>query len=78
MYINIKFPKYDWTSEAAVVKQSASSMAGIFAVMFNALIPLILMLVLQGMFAKIFEVFLVVLEGGLAYFLYRHVIKLDF
>jgi len=46
--------------------------------MFNALIPLILMLVLQGMFAKIFEVFLVVLEGGLAYFLYRHVIKLDF
>ena len=78
MYINIKFPKYDWTSEAAVVKQSASSMAGIFAGMFNALIPLILMLVLQGMFAKIFEVFLVVLEGGLAYFLYRHVIKLDF
>ena len=77
MYFNIKMPKYDWSSETAVVKQSASSMAGIFTGLLNALIPLLLMLMLRGIFAEIFAFVLVVLEGVLAYFLYRHICTLE-
>lgn len=78
IYFNIKMPKYDWTNETVVVKQSASSMAGIFGGMLNALIPLFLMLVLRGVFAELFAAVLVVLEGALAFVLYRHVCTLDF
>lgn len=77
MYFNIKMPKYDWNSEASVVKQSASSMAGIFSGMLNALIPMFLMMALRGAAAEIFAFALVILEGALAYFLYRHVCTLE-
>jgi ABC-2 type transport system permease protein len=78
MYFNIKMPKYDWNSETSVVKQSASSMAGIFAGLLNALIPLVIVLMLSGVFAEIFAFALVFLEGILAYFLFRHVCTLEF
>lgn len=77
MYFNIKMPKYDWSSETAVVKQSASSMAGIFSGMLNGLIPLVLMLVLEGGAAEIVAFALVILEGVLAYLLYRHICTLE-
>lgn len=77
MYFNIKMPKYDWSSEAAVVKQSASSMAGIFSGMLNGLLPLVLMLVLEGAAAEIVAFALVILEGVLACFLYRHLCTLE-
>ena len=78
MYFNIKMPKYDWSSEASVVKQSASAMAGIFTGLLNALIPLAAVLMLPGITAEVFAFALVLLEGVLAYFLFRHVCTLDF
>jgi len=78
MYFNIKMPKYDWSSEASVVKQSASSMAGIFTGLLNALIPLAAVLMLPGIAAEVFAFVLVFLEGVLAYFLFRHVCTLEF
>lgn len=39
-FLNILMPNYAWESEVSVVKQSASSMAGIFGSMIIAMIPL--------------------------------------
>ena len=78
MYINIKLPNYEWTNEVEVVKQSFSAMAGIFGGMLIGLIPMLIILILQGIFAEIFAIIILVGEGVLAYLLYRHVMKLDF
>lgn len=40
MLVNLCLPKFDWTNETAVVKQSAASMVGVFGGMLLALIPL--------------------------------------
>ena len=39
MYVNIRFPNFTWTNEAAVVKQSAATMVTVFGGMLLVIIP---------------------------------------
>lgn len=39
MYVNIRFPNFTWTNEAAVVKQSAATMVTVFGGMILVIIP---------------------------------------
>lgn len=78
MYINIKFPRYDWTAEATIVKQSMSAMIGMFGGMIGGIIPVFFLLLLPGVNGALISLIfaLIQLAGALA--IYRHLKKTDF
>jgi len=45
LIINLKFPMFDWTNEAVVVKQSASSMLSVSCPMIIMAVPVVLMII---------------------------------
>lgn len=76
MYFNVKLARYDWSSETVIVKQSASSLAGIFSGFLNGLIPMVIVLVLPEGLAQAVMFILAAVEGALAYLLFRHVCRM--
>lgn len=63
MYINLKFPKYDWPSEYVAVKQGVSPLISMLAGLFSCLIPLGLSIV-TGAAALVTLLTLVVLAAA--------------
>lgn len=47
MFINLKMPDYNWTSETALVKQSLPAMAGMLGGLVGGMIPILAVLVLR-------------------------------
>ncbi len=45
LWINLRLPKFDWTAEAEIVKQSASTMIGVFGGMLAAGVPFAILLI---------------------------------
>ena len=78
MYVNLKMPNYQWTSETAVVKNSMAAMVGIFGGMLNGAVPIIVIFLLRGSYTEIVTVVFTALEGVFALLLYRHVCTLKF
>ncbi|MDY3918608.1 MAG: hypothetical protein SOZ59_06345 [Candidatus Limivivens sp.] len=61
MWINLKFPNYQWTTETAVVKQSMASLCGILLGMLNVVPPVLLTVFLPEDFQMLPGVVFVVL-----------------
>ncbi len=74
MYVNIRFPNFTWTNEAAVVKQSASAMITVFGGMILVVIPGAALLTLGIPALPLYIVTAVVL-AALNLFFYMRVIK---
>ena len=74
MYVNIRFPNFSWTNEAAVVKQSASAMITVFGGMILVVIPGAALLTLGIPALPLYIVTAVVL-AALDLFFYVRVIK---
>jgi len=75
IFINTKFVNYEWESETQVVKQSISSILGMIGGLFLAVIPGILAAFLNGVYYRIYMLFLVVLLFVLAAALYKGQMK---
>ncbi len=79
MMANVKLPNYEWTSETAVIKQSASSMIGMLGNMVNGFIPIVLVVIfLKNVNPLIIFTFFTVLESLLAFLVYRALKKTSF
>ncbi|WP_099468163.1 ABC transporter permease [Konateibacter massiliensis] len=48
MFINTRFPNYEWESETAVIKQGLSSMVGMLGGALFAIVPIIVLIALQN------------------------------
>lgn len=75
MFINIKLPSYEWTSETIVVKQSASAMVGILGGMLNGLISISILFFFNTFPAEFIIIALTILEAIGALLFYYHLKK---
>lgn len=78
MYVNIKMPNYEWTNEISVIKQSMSSMAGIFGGMVNGGIPIIVLVVFKDLDPVLTGAAFTAVEAVLAFLMYQHLKKMKF
>ncbi len=75
MFINIKLPNYEWTSETAVIKQGLASMLGMLGGPVFALIPLIVVILLPSISYQFVQVGAVILIAMFVITLYRYLAK---
>ncbi|KAB1440030.1 permease [Candidatus Galacturonibacter soehngenii] len=73
MFINIKLPNYEWTSETAVIKQGIASMLGMLLGPIFALIPLGAVLLLPSISYQLIQIATVILILILIMSLYRYI-----
>lgn len=78
MWVNLKFPNYQWASETVVVKQSMSSMIGIFGGMVNGAVPLLILIFLPAFDPLLLTAGFTILEGVGGWFLYQHLKQVPF
>lgn len=70
MFINIKLPNYEWTSETAVIKQGASSMIGMLGGPIFALIPIAAIILISTLSYQIIQaitLLIIILLTGMLY-----------
>lgn len=75
MFINIKLPNYEWTSETAVIKQGLASMLGMLGGPVFALVPLIVVIFLPTISFQFIQVGAVILIIMFVITLYRYIAK---
>lgn len=73
MFINIKLPNYEWTSETAVIKQGVASMLGMLGGPVFALIPLIALILLPSISYQFIQIVAVILILMFVLSLYRYI-----
>lgn len=73
MFINIKLPNYEWTSETAVIKQGVASMLGMLGGPVFALIPLIAVILLPSISYQFIQIVAVILILMFVLSLYRYI-----
>ncbi|MCR1839706.1 permease [Murimonas intestini] len=78
MFVNIKMPNYEWTNEISVIKQSMSSMAGIFGGMINGGIPIIILVVFKNLDPVVVGAIFTAAEAVLSVLLFGYLKKLRF
>ena len=78
MFVNIKMPNYEWTNEISVIKQSMSSMAGIFGGMINGGIPIIILVVFKDLDPVVVGAIFTAAEAVLSVLLFGYLKKLRF
>jgi ABC-2 type transport system permease protein len=69
LFFNLKFPKYDWTSEFHVVKNSAAVLFSVLTGMFAAVIMLTFAVILAK-YAYVYQTVCVIIILGAAWALY--------
>ena len=73
VFINLHFPKFDWISETAAIKQSASTMIAMFSGMGLVMVPVLLYaFALSFLPLSLYLLIWTVLFAGLAAWLYRY------
>ncbi|PXV96113.1 ABC-2 type transport system permease protein [Lachnotalea glycerini] len=75
MFINIKLPNYDWESETTVIKQGMSSAIGMLGGPVFAIVPVLIILAFQTVPYQIFHIVITLIVAGIAWLLYRNIIK---
>lgn len=73
VFINLHFPKFDWISETAAIKQSASTMIAMFSGMGFVMVPVLLYpFALSFIPLSLYLLIWTVLFAGLSAWLYRY------
>ena len=83
LYVNLKFPRFDWKSEAQVIKQSASSVISLLGGMAAVILSVVTFTIVSTLRpeAAFLDATLAVITGCfavLSVFLYSRVLKIDF
>lgn len=78
MWLNLKMPNYAWTSETAVVKQSAASITGMMLGMLNGIAPILVLIFLPEWNAVLVTAAFTLAEGLLALLLWQQVKRMKF
>ena len=73
IFINLKMPNFAWESEVTVIKQSMASMIGMLGAMLFGLIPIGILLVLQGVDSNLLTGAITLVVASIAVFLYKNV-----
>lgn len=78
MYVNIKLPKYNWSSETIVVKQSASAFIGLLGGPLLGIVCLIVILMCQNFAPDLVSLGICILLWGISLLLYSRMNRLEF
>lgn len=78
MWVNLKFPNYSWTSETAVVKQSAASFISIFLGMINGAAPILVLILKPGWDAALVTLMFTIAEGAATGLLWMQVRRMNY
>ncbi|MBU3160406.1 hypothetical protein KPL37_11680 [Clostridium frigoris] len=70
IYINLKFPNFEWESEVTVIKQSIASLFGILGGMLFGFIPMVILLILPGIDRNLIMGVITLLVIGITSILY--------
>lgn len=73
MFINIKFPNYEWESETAIVKQSASSMIGMLGAGAIGAIPIGIVLIFNQLDYRLIQTGILIIIIGITSLLYKRI-----